>query len=162
MDITTQFPELMINQCTCLLHDFVQSAQHSGHITQLMCDFALHQTARFIYFSNLIEDSGLELANTTLLVQSIVAKHPIDHTHLVLSRKERKNAYAIPEVTQHALAFRHMCIDNVDQPLTVDLIKETHLILMSGLPDSEHAGEWRTGRVFAGHHEFASLACPMS
>ena len=51
-----------------------------------------------------------------------------------MSRSERKNPFGRQEVEQHARAYKYLCIENVNQPLTVNLIKETHRILMEGLP----------------------------
>lgn len=167
-----KWPESMVNEATRALNRFMQS---SVAIDTQVIDQTLHDQStstshtniiaamrtfsldQFIYFSNQIEDSGLDLDNTRAVVVSILTTTPLTN-ELVMSCKERKNTYGRQEVEQHAAAYKHLCIDNITQPLTVELIKDTHCILMQGLPVSEHklidAGQYRNSPVFVGHQRF--------
>jgi Fic family protein len=80
---------------------------------------------------------------------------------------EVKIARSRREVVQHAAAFQHMITIFVkrDQPMTEQLIKDTHAILVRGLSGENagvfnskpYGGSYRHGdeRAFAGAHEFA-------
>lgn len=66
------------------------------------------------------------------------------------------------QLTQHLKAYIHLCESN-SPPLTEDLIKETHGIMMHGLKNEDgmsiHAGSYRTIPVHAVNHAYPSYEC---
>ena len=66
-------------------------------------------------------------------------------------------------MAQHLKAYIHICDGSQSPPLTEDLIKETHGIMMRGLKNEDgmsiHAGSYRTIPVHAGIHAYPPHEC---
>lgn len=105
-----------------------------------------------IYFSNMVEDSGADLGDTSRLVMFVLENKTLPAPVQPLTLKQSQK-----EITQHAEAFYQLIeYARQDAPLTVSMIKETHATLMNDLmPEGKPAGNFRDHPANAGFYVFA-------
>lgn len=90
----------------------------------------IHSTLCFIYFSNLIEEKGLNFTDTYALCRQVLIGDYVEDIHSSSTdRASRK------EVVQRAKAFMFLKLELVEnsKPLSESIIQEAHSILMEGM-----------------------------
>ncbi|KAL6064499.1 Fido domain-containing protein [Balamuthia mandrillaris] len=106
-----------------------------------------------IFTSNCIEDTGLSLSDTQRLVMTSLRGGELAE---VLPTSQR-----LRDVSQHAAAFSFLCRAKLGQPLSVELVLDTHRILMAGSKREDGfevpAGQFRAGEVIIGRHNQACV-----
>lgn len=111
-----------------------------------------------IFFSNQIEDVGLCQSDTYKLLDDILQGASIPPEQLDVTKNDLPNRRPRKEVIQHAQAYQFLCVENLQEPLTADILKRTHFILMKDMPSPDGCtlvpGEYRQHPSNAGFHQF--------
>ncbi|KAJ9657424.1 hypothetical protein H2198_004299 [Neophaeococcomyces mojaviensis] len=141
----------------------------------------MHQTmCEFVFGSNMIEGAGLDLNTTICLCNEVfngqivdaacVDSHHKFYNEMLLFLQRHRNIEKVSpsetlkllrEVIQHAQALKHITDATLlrNEPLTENLILETHRILCASIPRTgrtheDYAGKYRTEWVYAGTTQF--------
>ena len=145
----------MVWRHSCRILNFLQQdLDYSCKTRELLSEHAEWSTVCSIYFSNLLEDKGMSLSDTTQLVMNVLAGKP-----------SVCDDVASCEVLQHAAAFTFLRDEVVvnKKPLTPELASEAHRMLMAGMVREDglvvRAGSYRDSLVNAGFYLFPPPGC---
>jgi len=113
-----------------------------------------------IYASNVVEDTGMSLKDTHTIVEYVFSTPKSDTCQM--KSFSNQDGQDFKSVHQHAKAFHYLCVDHIHAPLSLNLIKETHRLLCTGLVREDgvavQAGEFRKYDIVVGRLGIPSLA----
>lgn len=120
--------------------------------TPIFQDFFWLKVRYLIYTSNVIEDSGLDESDTNVVLTALFK----DYQEGKFDLQPPQGTQPFRETVQHGQAFYYLCVQNLQAPLTHELIIETHRILMTGMIRGKNhnvdTGRYRTTPVAVGYN----------
>jgi len=131
----------------------IQRIQPGTASQTLLQEHALHADICSIYFSNLIEEKGLAMPETTKLVSSVLSASGPEESSLYISQMEGGPSIQASrrEVVQHASALKYMRDEMVPAAqLSEEQVLHMHGIMMAGMVREDglavQPGSYRTGK----------------
>ena len=123
---------------------------HQESLAEDMKEFKCWSAVVAIYSSNFIEEAGLPLNET----QELLRSHNSIEEEILLQQALSRGDHRLRDVVLHAAAYRFLCEHHLREPLTVELILDTHKILMTGAVREDgfviNAGQFRTTPITVG------------
>ena len=157
-------PSVLWQSCTQHLKEWKGTSSFAAGLTtsEMVTECNANMAAQVIWQSNLLEDTipkDLEETETIAALTKMHNKEIVD-----LSSHEGAHD-GLSQLMQHLVAFKLLMshLDKSNGRLTVDIIKDTHRVMMRGLYNEQRLpvanGEYRQSSVHAGLHLFPSHKC---
>jgi len=150
-------PDTIFKRC-----EEISAKYHSNfkEYSDMMDRFTFSKKMIAIFSSNKIEGSKISYGDTMRIIKDFAAQGD-EAIREILKKEEKQKVSGNPpakrEVLQHYLALKHL-LEQKDLPLTEEIIKETHQILMDGLLDDDGLdivpGTYRTENISAKEYVF--------
>ncbi len=158
-------PENLLEQCYSL-KDWKQNS-HSNIAFDRMKSYEKQQTLNLIWQSNKLESTlphGLSQSEALKILDKVYDSCDSSTTSDDTLPEKEENRLGRRQLVQHLLAYKEVTKwSQSGKPLTEDVIKEVHRILMSNLKTENDepvgAGNYRTISVHADDHDFPSYDC---
>jgi len=152
-----------------LILEMLKECEKDYETSPYLSEFREGKALTLIYISNLLEGTipkRVSQCQTYELLQGLMHKglEKYELTFWPVDGDEEQLIVNESQMVQHLRAYKYLCSDeSLNEPLTVEKVKKTHLFLLTGAIDEKQekvlCGAYRTEMAYANNYQFPHPSC---